>query len=361
MDIRQLVFHDYRNPVFITLSAVASAFAVRPDATIIPLIGTLSLLLAYGPFLFRPDNTRYWNVMLTWIALSVGSQVSRIHASLDALSTPATSISVLLATSSFLSALTLFIVYLGTRDLFASTISRRTLFPALWATTWCSLSHFNPTGHLATWSAVDTEDSYKWVVPIVGPPGKDWIVAAWAVVFSTAIGNWYMDSKEHDLATPRTKVRQANTKVLALFLTLLTIPSFFLSPLPLPASYSTIATSTPISVACALPSYTRYKNHVLTLTDYIIETKTLQSHAKIILWPEGAITFHSEEEREKAFQEVRLNLTGSYVGVSFEETVSDPTDPTGRKSVSQTGLAIISQYSTKPHLIYYKRNLVPGK
>lgn len=361
MDLRQLVFQDYRNAIFIALSTATAAFAVRPDATILPLVATLTLLLAYGPFLFRPGNTRASNVLLTWIGLAIGSQVSRIHASLDALSTAGSSLLILFTTSGFLSALTLSTVYLSTRNLFSASPSRRTLFPAIWATTWCTISHLNPGGHLATWSAVGTEDPYKWIIPIVGPPGKDWIVAAWAVVFSEAIGDWYMRSSEINLENPQIKPRHGTTKVLALFLTLLTIPSFFLSALPLPTSYSTTGISTPLSVACALPSYTRYKNHVLTLADYIRESKTLQSQASIILWPEGAVTFHSEEEREQAFNEVRVNLTGSYVGVSFEETVSDPTDSTGRKAISRTGIAIISQYSATPHLVYYKRHLVPGR
>jgi hypothetical protein len=81
--------------------------------------------------------------------------------------------------------------------------------------------------------------------------------------------------------------------------------------------------------------------------------------AKIILWPEGAVVFNSPKEREDAFIKIRDKITGPYVGVSFEETVGDPSDPAGRTAMSRTGIALISQHSNDTHLMYYKRNLVP--
>lgn len=62
-----------------------------------------------------------------------------------------------------------------------------------------------------------------------------------------------------------------------------------------------------------------------------------------------------------AFKLVRGKVTGPFVGVSFEETMDDPNDPTGKRSVSRTGVAVISKYSEEPHLVYYKRHLVPCK
>jgi hypothetical protein len=47
--------------------------------------------------------------------------------------------------------------------------------------------------------------------------------------------------------------------------------------------------------------------------------------------------------------------------VSFEETTSDPIDPSGQKSLTRTGLAVLSHRAEEPHQIYYKRHLVPGK
>lgn len=367
MDLRQVAFHEYRNATFIILAAVTSALAVRPDSTMLPLAGTLSVLLVYSPFLFRADKSRTRNVILTWIALSVGSPLSRIHASLDALSTPGGSLVALFLSSSILSAITLTALFFGTKYQgrpSLSSWSRITIFPALWATTWYAVSYLNPVGHLATWSAAQNNDAYKWLIPLLGPTSKDWITAAWAVVASQAIGSWYIGPRDHDLGYvdhSRSYDNMPSTRILALILIFLTIPSFILTGLPLPVSWSTMDISTPLTVGCVLPSYDRYRRHVLTLDDYIAESKHISSGARIILWPEGAVTFHSAQEREDAFVKIREKVEGSYVGVSFEETISDSADPTERTSLTRTGLVIISQYSDKPHHIYYKRNLVPCK
>jgi len=219
-------------------------------------------------------------------------------------------------------------------------------------------------GHLSTWSVADNTDAYGWIAPFFGSAGKDWIVGAWAVVISQAIGHWYIGSEDdEDHLGVHTRQRKAHnnsttTKVLALVLAVLAIPSFILPSLPLPIS--DIDRSTPLTVGCALPTYQRYKNHVLTIDDYIHESDRLRAiGAKIILWPEGAVVFHSDSEKQDAFREIKKRVPGPYIGVSFEETISDPTDPTGKKSLTKTGLAVLSHHAEEPHQIYYKRHLVP--
>jgi hypothetical protein len=191
-------------------------------------------------------------------------------------------------------------------------------------------------------------------------------VGAWAVVISQAIGGWYIGSEDdEDHLVVHTNQRNAysnstTTKSLALVLAFLAIPSFILPSLPLPIS--AIDRSTPLTVGCALPTYERYNNHVLTIDDYIHESARLRAiGARIILWPEGAVVFHSNSTKQDAFRKIKERVPGPYIGVSFEETISDPDDPTGRKSLTRTGLAVLSQYAEEPHQIYYKRHLVPGE
>lgn len=222
-------------------------------------------------------------------------------------------------------------------------------------------------GHLATWSPADNVDAYNWVAPYLGPAGKDWLVAAWAVVISETITQWFMEENEGEYAPLLTTSTSNNsshsnkraTRALAAFLVVLLIPYSISSNSPLPISDVDVVT--PISVACVLPSFQKYQKHTLGLNDYIAESKTVAALARIILWPEGAVTFKSAEERESAFQEIRKNVTGTYVGVSFEETVANPDDPTGRQSITRTGLAVLSQKDKDPLLTYYKRHLVPGE
>ncbi|KAF8913053.1 hypothetical protein CPB84DRAFT_508780 [Gymnopilus junonius] len=271
--------------------------------------------------------------------------------------------------SATLSSIALATIFISTKfhAISKSSWGQLTLFPAIWATIWCVVSYISPVGHLSTWSVAKNEDAYSWILPLLGPVSKDWIVASWAVVLAQAIGRWYIGAQESedefDLMNPQNQSSEHNmraTGFLALFLVFLTLPSFVWSDLPRSASLSTLNVSTPVAVGCVLPPYERYKHHILTLDDYITETDKIRSNANILLWPEGAVTFHSVAEREDAFHKIRSRINdGKYVGVSFEDVVSDPSDSTGRRSLIQTGLALISSKSNETHLSYYKRHLVP--
>jgi hypothetical protein len=222
------------------------------------------------------------------------------------------------------------------------------------------VASLSPVGYLSTWNVGNNSDAYNWVVQYLGPAGKNWIIAAWAVVLSQTITAWYMGPEDdtEDQVGQSDCDNSKNRKLLGAFLCLLTIPSFFSDPLPLPI-YEVDKTS-PVTVGCVIPPYQRYKKHHPSLGEYITESNILRSlGAKIILWPEGAVVFNSPKEREDAFIKIRDKITGPYVGVSFEETVGDPSDPAGRTAMSRTGIALISQHSNDTHLMYYKRNLVP--
>ena len=235
-----------------------------------------------------------------------------------------------------------------------------TLFPTLWATLWCTISYTSPVGRLSTWSVADHLDVYSWIVPVAGPASKDWIIGAWAVVMSQFIGAWYMGRPDKgSLLDDKPKCQQFEefhfqVGILALCLSFATIPSFLIPQFPL--LVSDINVSTALTVGCVLPPFQRYKHHVLTLDDFIEESKKIQNLAKVILWPEGAVVFNNASERDEGLQLVRKILT-SYTGVSFEETINDPGDLTGKTSIRRTGIAMVSQNS-EPH-IYYKRHRVP--
>ncbi len=363
MNLRRAIFTDYRNPFFITLSFATSSLALRPDSSLIAVILNLSVLATYSPFLFRPDEShRFLNVILTGLAVSVGGTIFRLQASLEALSSAAQSVIVLSLLSAFLSAITLAVLWAGTKfsTHLVSPWSQVAFFPTIWATLWVTVSHLSPVGHLSTWGVANNADTYNWIVPYLGPAGKNWIIGAWAVVLSQTVTSWYMGQDDDFDESHTHNDNSIARKALAVSLILLTIPSFFIDPLPLPISQ--VNAATPLTVGCAIPPFHQYKHHTLTLDDYIAETNKLRSTgARIILWPEGAVVFHSATEKEEAFDKIRAKITGPYVGVSFEETTSDPNDPTGRKALTRTGLAVVSQHFQQPHLIYYKRNLVPCK
>jgi hypothetical protein len=159
--------------------------------------------------------------------------------------------------------------------------------------------------------------------------------------------------------TSRRPSRAAGTWVLALVLTALTIPSFILFPGPLPVvSSETVST---LTVGCILPT-----GPSPGIKDYIDESVKLGGRGggtKLLLWPEGAVDFGSASERQVGFDSIkdRLNKTLNpwlYLGVSFEETIVDPADDSGRTSISHTGIAIFSINGV--HKVYHKRYLVPG-
>ena len=349
-----------------SLLTVSSTLAFGPNSTIIPIIFTLTLLLVYSRFIFRsPLSFGVPHVGLL-CALAVGASFSRYQASITALSTPVESIAVLIGSALTLSSFTLFALFVDTKfcTRLNSSWAQITLFPALWVNLWWTISYISPVGHLSTWSAADHSDAYNWIVPIAGPAGKDWIIGAWAVVMSQFVGAWYMGRQNEDsLPDIRPRFKQPGSShyqvgILALCLTLATIPSFLQIPqLPLPVS--DINLTTPLSVGCVLPPFQRYKHHVLTLDDFIKESEKLQNSAKVILWPEGAVSFNNASERDEALQLVRKKLGGTHtIGVSFEETINDPRDSTGKTSLRRTGIAVVSKDSSEPH-VYYKRHLVP--
>jgi apolipoprotein N-acyltransferase len=140
------------------------------------------------------------------------------------------------------------------------------------------------------------------------------------------------------------------------FLVLLAIPSFFLNPLPAPPHD---VSTTPLNVACVLPSSPRSGRISLTLDDYIEESKQLRNRAHIILWPENAVSFANPEDRNAALDRIRREVPGPYIGVTFHETVFDSTL---NGPISQNGIALVSSHNlSHVPLVYIKQHLVPSE
>jgi len=121
--------------------------------------------------------------------------------------------------------------------------------------------------------------------------------------------------------------------------------------LPLP-SHS--PNTTPLGVACILPPPSSSSQ----LDRFLKETSQYTNKAKIILWPEGAVTFENETVREKAFDAVKEMAYNqkAWIGVSFEERLG--AGEGRRDGLHRNGLALIGP-DNKVEMTYYKRRLVP--
>ncbi|KAJ7161334.1 hypothetical protein C8R43DRAFT_1063407 [Mycena crocata] len=360
MNFRHLIL-SYPNALYISLSALGCLFGLTMSSSFIPLTFTVAMLLLYAPVLFNRPH-RYMYTALLWASLSLSSSLGRLVPTLNALSTAGPSVAVLLGMSSFTSALAILAIFADVAICARIHTSQALFFPAIWTTLWAATSHL-PLGRLTSWTPVVGTDSYSWMAPLVSYAGIDWVVAAWAVVISQVIGSWYMGDSEDGILTTEDTGHVSNsskTGILAIFLVALTIPSFIISGTPIPVHPHT--TFTAFGVGCALPPFSRYKDTSPTLHDYIEESKKL-SDAKVILWPEGAVSFHNTSDRDAAFKHIQHSIGGGHIGgsihwaISFNEDSTDPSDDSGSTSLSRTGVAILSNSSA--NVVYYKRNLVP--
>ena len=128
------------------------------------------------------------------------------------------------------------------------------------------------------------------------------------------------------------------------------IPSTFLNPLPPPLHAEN---RKDIGVACVLPLL---DDHHSPFDTFLTETKRIAGQAQIALWPEGAVAFDSEADRNTKLATVQQTaaLNGIWIGVAFTETALG--DDTGK---IRNGVAVVSRDGVI--LEYYKRHLVPRK
>lgn len=376
--------------VYTTSATVLALAALSPAPSFVPLVALLACMrLTAYTFLPRPSGYIFGVMQAGFIALAAAAM--HLAPSMDALSTPNTSLVVIGAITFFMSGFASAVVFAGTyaTRLTHQTWTQLTVFPALWASAWGSMSSVSPVGQLVTWSPVVGLGPYNWLRSILGQWGIDWVTAAWAVVFSEVAGAWVVGkadevdepstdqqpllvdydgfnnyhSVESTAGTPRKNTDAATRRsarnrgviFLTTVLLFLAVPSYTYSYLPLPInSHDT----TPLTVACIMPP--RPVGISLTFDHYLKESVREQSLAKtpILVWPEGAVSFSSPAEKNVSFTKIFETIQpGRLIGVSFEEVIP----PVGSTPASkQNGFALLDTSARTVRFEYYKRNLVPG-
>ncbi|OCH94733.1 hypothetical protein OBBRIDRAFT_823292 [Obba rivulosa] len=363
--------------LYLSLGPILALFSLSTTPSMTPMIMLLTILRLQTIICIPRRQPGMMRIGLQIILVSAASMVAHMEPSINALSTPSTSILVL----GCLSLITSLVAFLGIivahfgEHLIPAPWAKATLFPTLWATAWGGVARISPVGQLISWSPVDSIGRYEWLRPITGQYGIDWVTAAWAVVFTELLGVLLMgsgeDSPKEDpeplVSIPHEDIENGGDihhnehtsktyRIICLtgLLGVLIIPPAFLPVTPSPV-YS--ESSGPLSVACALPYNPSGRQN--SLQDYIEETKELQGSAEIILWPETAVRFDSPEEKEAALSAVR-NVTSGHklIGVTFEEYVP-PENGTGAKEGTRRNGLILLTKEDGPVFEYHKRMLVP--
>ncbi|KZT05829.1 uncharacterized protein LAESUDRAFT_701145 [Laetiporus sulphureus 93-53] len=379
-----------RHPsVYLGIAPVVALTALSITPPLFPLAVLLAVLRLHVQY-FVPRQKVTTHGVAQVALLSLAGAVTHLKPSLHALSTPAMSIVVLTCLTAVTATISISAVALALRLTRSSPTpwSTITIFPAIWATVWASVAYISPVGRLVTWSPVLALGPYDWVRPIMGSWGLDWVVAAWAVVFSEMAGRWLVGSVGDDLdgvtvedadeevVVPGTFDNTAHNQrhdnfrskapqprhalILALLLVSLAIPSYFVSSLPAPPDSPY---TTPLGVACVLPDpkWSGERLHAPTLEDFILESTQLQSSTSVMLWPEGAVRFDTAADKDAAFKEIMKRMNDhKLVGVSFEQLLlpgSKHSNGTKNSGLRTNSFALLSKQG--PVLEYDKRMLVP--
>lgn len=362
--IRSLILDKNPTLIFGVTEFLLAFLSLGPTPAFVPLVLLLTTIRIHG-LRIACRSTRVLELMCSWVAVTAGASLAHYSSATNALSSSSQAFAAVAVMSAITYVLAILPFYVDIRlnRKFQTSWSQITLFPVAWATTWTIVSHISPVGRLLNWSPVSPHP-FHWLLPYTGPMGIDWAVGACVALCSEVAAAWLMGTDSDDqpvnLSTSPSEAqsnrRSRSLLTLGTFLVALSIPSLHSS---LPARIDTIVDSSPLGVACALPSVR--KGQHATLGDFITETKKLTSQAKVILWPESAVVFNSREEREAAFEELRKDIQKSVVGVAFEESLPvDPSNP-GESRMRRNGLALVNGGQAKGEEVvqYYKRNLVP--
>ncbi|OAX44439.1 hypothetical protein K503DRAFT_729511 [Rhizopogon vinicolor AM-OR11-026] len=363
--LQSLILTKYPTPIFAASELLFSSLSLGPSPTFIPLVLLLATLRLHGlRIAFR--STRVPELMCSWLVVTIGAAMAHSSSATNALSSPTLSFVAVgvMSAITYVCAIFAFYIDICFSRRFPTIWAQVTFFPVVWAMTWSAVSHISPVGRLLNWSPVSTSHPYGWLLPYTGPAGIDFAVAACAALCTEVAAIWLMGSDEEEqLVISTSSVDQASSKrrsrnllTLGILLATLALPSLHVS---LPLRIDTSFNASPLGVACALPPLRKGSHPVLS--DFIAETRKLTPLAKVVLWPESAVVFHSQEEREDAFELLRKDIQHSLIGVAFEEFVpEDPLNPSGSR-MKRNGLALVNHEQKRGDEIvqYYKQNLVP--
>ncbi|KAG1825722.1 uncharacterized protein BJ212DRAFT_1422212 [Suillus subaureus] len=356
-----------KNPtlIFGVSEFLLAVLSLSPTPTFVPLVLLLTILRVHG-MRISCRSTRVLELMCSWVAVTAGASLAHYSSATNALSSSLQSFAAVavMSAATYVLAILPFYVDIRFRHKFQTVWAQVAFLPVVWAMTWAIVSHLSPVGRLLNWSPVSSSHPFGWLLPYTGPMGIDWAVGACAALSSEVAAAWLMSTDNDEqlvhLSTSsgeaQSNRRSRSLLTLGTLLVALTLPSLYVG---LPARTDTIFDTSPLGVACALPPVR--KGQRPTLGDFITETKKLTSQAKVVLWPESAVEFEGQEEREAAFEELRKNIQRSVIGVAFDEFVpKDPSNP-GGSHMRRNGLALVHEGQKKGEEVvqYYKRNLVP--
>lgn len=358
--LQSLILTKYPIPIFAVTELLLSFLSLGPSPTFIPLVLLLATLRLHG-LRTASRSTRVLELMSSWLVVTLGASMAHYSSAMNGLSNSSQSfiaVGVMSAMTYVCAIVAFYLDICFTRRL-PTIWARLTFFPVVWVLTWVVVSHLSPVGRLLNWSPVSTSHPYSWLLPYTGPLGIDWAVAACAVLCSEFAAMWLMGSDEEEQLVHSTTSKVPSKITLGILLAALALPTSLFTTLP--THIDTSFDASPLGVACVLPPV-RKGSHP-TLSDFITETKRITPLAKVVLWPESAVGFNSQEEREIAFENLRggNGIQQSLVGVAFEEFVpEDPSNPSGSR-MKRNGLALIHSNQKRGEEIiqYYKRNLVP--
>ncbi|EIW86901.1 hypothetical protein CONPUDRAFT_79106 [Coniophora puteana RWD-64-598 SS2] len=367
VDMRSLLF-DRSAIIYPAIEFFLARLALGPTASFVPLIFLIAVINVQSQHIVHRSPLS--QLPLSYAAVCLGSAWAHKSAlsSATGTSTESFGAAFLLYTVSTLGALApLYLRLVIVSRAHLSPWAELTIFSTLWATSWTIFSNIWPLGRLLTWSPASGDHPYHYLLSYLGPAGIDWLVAAWASVCSETFTRWLMGSGgdvgeiEVDGEGPpetRDQARPRHLSILTGLLLALAIPSFITFPLALrPEARDT----TPFGVGCVLPHSPTPK--VFTFDDYVAASKQVNAHARVLLWPEGAVTFTSAQDKEEKLERIRSGdgLQGPLYGIAFEEyTMADPSDPNSAR-LKRNGLALVHYKMEKGEEVfqYYKRNLVP--
>ncbi|KIM31982.1 hypothetical protein M408DRAFT_327359 [Serendipita vermifera MAFF 305830] len=248
-------------------------------------------------------------------------------------------------------------------------------FPAVWATWWWFIASESPVGRLGAWSPLTGYEAYVWTRPFIGEFAIDWAIGGWCEVLASFGAELIMGHKKEsdemtmdeepalflpldDEARPRVSKKvvkpASQISIMAFVLVAMTIPSTFINPLPAPLHAPPGETRRDVGVACVLPVLDDLHP---PFNVFLEETRAIAGRAHIVLWPEGAVAFDSEEDRNGKLEAVRnaSATSGIWIGVGFTDPM--PGHGEDAKGKRRNGLAIVSREGVV--LEYYKRHLVP--
>ncbi|KAF8519089.1 hypothetical protein BU17DRAFT_47949 [Hysterangium stoloniferum] len=339
------------------VTCASAFFSLSLTPSFISLIFLLTTLLLYTRT-HALGNYAAPKIISVWITLTVSIATSHLRPSISALSSPLSSVASLSLLSASSSIIALIPIVSRNSIRLGGSRAQMFVFPVLWTMTWLVVSRLSPLGRLVTWTPLSGITSYQWLRRYLGFSGIDFVTAMWASVAAEGLGNMIAEREEEsplinledDNDTPSPVKRPSGHLVPSIVILLaLALPSFYVNPLPLPPISEH---TTAFKVACILPP----SSEASQLTRFLDETKHYTPQAKILIWPESAVTFETSSEKTAAFEAVQQIASSSktWIGVSFQDG--------GNKSVerrSLNGFRLIGPDSNQEEIVYYKRNLVP--